>query len=320
MELLPKHLLYVTGARIGGIGLDLCAQEQLKLSQRGGFLGKAVAFQNRCPEISDAKVRSLRWSPVRLISFLDRPYYYGAKRRYADRAAAGEMRTGRYDFLHGWSGDSLRVLREANRRGVPSVLDIPTWHVAHGFRRYEKRAAAGRLVGAVWLPRRWLDRLPIRPGTVARGVRRGPRCLLTRSTYATETFSRGGVSRRRRFSTRTRGQTSSVFVRASRRRSSARCSSARFDPAQGRASAARSVAPAQPARTRSWCWSGTCTTRSGPSWNGSAAGNVRVVGKAERVEDFYRAATVHIFPVAVRRLREGDVRGGGVRAAADHHA
>ena len=123
---LPEQLLYATSARIGGIGLDLCAQEQLLTSEQGGFLGRAVAYRNRCPAIPDRKVESLRWSPVRLISFLDRPYYYGAKRHYADRVAAGLLASGRYDFYHGWSGDSLASLREAQRLGVPSVLDIPT--------------------------------------------------------------------------------------------------------------------------------------------------------------------------------------------------
>ena len=134
---LPERLLYATSARIGGIGLDLVAEEQLKASVAGGFLSRAIAYRNRSVAIPDAKVRSLRFHPVRLISFIDRPYYYGAKRRYADWIAAREVRTQRYDFLHGWSGDALLALRAAAAASVPSVLDIPTWHCNHGFRTYD---------------------------------------------------------------------------------------------------------------------------------------------------------------------------------------
>ena len=46
-RVLPKHLLYSIFARIGGSGLDTDAFETLRASYRGGFLGKAVAYDNR---------------------------------------------------------------------------------------------------------------------------------------------------------------------------------------------------------------------------------------------------------------------------------
>src|ERR671912_2620331 len=79
---LPRHLLYSIFARIGGSGLDTDAFETLRASYRGGFLGKAIAYDNRQREIPASLIHSLRWHPVRLISFLDRPYYYAAKKRY----------------------------------------------------------------------------------------------------------------------------------------------------------------------------------------------------------------------------------------------
>lgn len=77
---LPRHLLYSIFARIGGSGLDTDAFETLRASYRGGFLGKAIAYDNRQKEIPASLIHSLRWHPVRLISFVDRPYYYGAKK------------------------------------------------------------------------------------------------------------------------------------------------------------------------------------------------------------------------------------------------
>ncbi len=127
-SLLPKSLLYSIFARIGGPGLDTDSFEALRASYRGGFLGKAVAYDNRQREIPGRLIHSLRWHPVRLISFLDRPYYYGAKKKYLDWIASRHLATGRYDFFHSWSGDCLQSLRVAKKKTIPTLIEIPTWH------------------------------------------------------------------------------------------------------------------------------------------------------------------------------------------------
>src|SRR5213593_5311985 len=125
---LPRCLLYSIFARIGGSGLDTDAFETLRASYRGGFLGKAIAYDNRQKEIPGSFIHSLRWHPVRLLSFFDRPYYYGAKKKYLDWIASRHLETGRYDLFHSWSGDCLRSLRVAKQRRIPSIVEIPTWH------------------------------------------------------------------------------------------------------------------------------------------------------------------------------------------------
>jgi glycosyltransferase involved in cell wall biosynthesis len=125
---LPRHLLYSIFARIGGSGLDTDAFETLRASYRGGFLGKAIAYDNRQREIPASLIHSLRWHPVRLISFMDRPYYYAAKKKYLDWIASRHLATGRYDLFHSWSGDCLSSLRVAKQRRIPSIVEIPTWH------------------------------------------------------------------------------------------------------------------------------------------------------------------------------------------------
>ncbi|MGZ5503731.1 MAG: glycosyltransferase, partial [Chthoniobacterales bacterium] len=129
---LPRHLLYSIFARIGGSGLDTDAFEALRASHRGGFLGKAIAYDNRQKEIPARFIHSLRWHPVRLLSFLDSPYYYGAKKKYLDWIASRQLETGRYDLFHSWSGDCLQSLRVTKRRGIPSLIEIPTWHRDRG--------------------------------------------------------------------------------------------------------------------------------------------------------------------------------------------
>jgi glycosyltransferase involved in cell wall biosynthesis len=127
-RLLPTSLLYSIFARIGGHGLDTDSFEALRASYRGKFLGKAIAYDNRQTEIPKKFIQSLRWRPVRLLSFLEGPYYYGAKKKYLGRVAARHLETGRYDFFHSWSGDCLEALRVAKKKKIPSLIEIPTWH------------------------------------------------------------------------------------------------------------------------------------------------------------------------------------------------
>jgi len=126
--MLNARLLYATSARLGGSGLDAVALESLRAAHRAGVLGKALAFDNRQSEIPSARIRSLRWNPVRLLSFLGSEFYYGAKKHALDEAAARELAGGGYGLFHGWSGECVRSLRVARERGVPSLIEIPTWH------------------------------------------------------------------------------------------------------------------------------------------------------------------------------------------------
>ncbi|HEU0274605.1 MAG TPA: glycosyltransferase family 4 protein [Candidatus Udaeobacter sp.] len=160
-RVLPEHLLYSIFARIGGSGLDTDAFETLRASYRGRFLGKAIAYDNRQNEIPSSLIHSLRWHPVRLISFFDRPYYYGAKKKYLDWIASRHLNTGCYDLFHSWSGDCLRSLQVAKRRRIPSIVEIPTWHRDGGKKKadWPKSESASKTQGVpAWKARLLLQR------------------------------------------------------------------------------------------------------------------------------------------------------------------
>jgi glycosyltransferase involved in cell wall biosynthesis len=155
---LPKSLLYSIFARIGGSGLDTDAFETLRASHRGGFLGRAIAYDNRQKEIPSRLIYSLRWHPVRLISFLERPYYYGAKKKYLDWITARHLASGRYDLFHSWSGDCLQALRVARKLGIPSIVEIPTWHRDRG-KILADRAPSLPPAAGLSRQRRWKENL-----------------------------------------------------------------------------------------------------------------------------------------------------------------
>lgn len=193
---LPKNLLYSISARIGGWGLDTDAFETLRASYRAGFLGRAIAYDNRQEEIPTSKIQSLRWHPVRLLSSLDRPYYYGAKKKYLDWIVSRQLATGRYDLFHSWSGDCRQSLRVAQTIGVPSIVEIPTWH----------RDFAERVAPRVEPPKssqrtslgRWKNELVLRS---ERSIEEYDLAslLLVLSEKAADTFRESGIAKEKLF-------------------------------------------------------------------------------------------------------------------------
>jgi glycosyltransferase involved in cell wall biosynthesis len=105
-------------------------------------------------------MKTLRFHPVRLLSNLDRKYYYAAKKRAVDRVAAQFLKTGRFDLFHVWSGSALHGLRVAKSLGIPSLLEIPTWHRQKGKVLPPKTEHEIAMENAP-IPQRWLNRLLI---------------------------------------------------------------------------------------------------------------------------------------------------------------
>jgi glycosyltransferase involved in cell wall biosynthesis len=154
----PRSVLYATSARIGGVGLDAVAYQTLcGIKDR---LGKAIAYGIRARDLDRRKVTTLAWHPVRLLSNLDRKYYYGAKKTALDRVASRVMQQESFDLFHGWSGEALRSLRVARELGIPSVLEIPTWH-RHKGNIVPPKTESEIAMEKAPLPQRWLNRLLI---------------------------------------------------------------------------------------------------------------------------------------------------------------
>jgi glycosyltransferase involved in cell wall biosynthesis len=200
---LPRNLLYATSAGLGGSGLDAVALESLRVASRAGILGLAYTFRNGPNEIPGTKVRSLRWHPVRLLSALGSQYYYGAKKHAVDRAAAAELaasftRGTPYDLFHGWSGESVLTLLEAKRRGVPSVIEIGTWHRHKGRKKNAAPTQSERQRAAATGWEGWKNRLLISRQQTLEEYELAD-LLFVLSSKAEETFLAAGVDRRKLF-------------------------------------------------------------------------------------------------------------------------
>jgi glycosyltransferase involved in cell wall biosynthesis len=155
---LPHSVLYAVNARVGGKGFDTVALETLR--GINPILGRAVCYGLRTSEFDRAKVKSLQFHPVRLLSNLDSKYYYAAKKRAVDRVAARLLAKGRYDLFHGWSGEARHCLRLARAAGIPTVLEIPTWHRQKG-RQLPYKTKEELADEQAPAPTRWLNRILI---------------------------------------------------------------------------------------------------------------------------------------------------------------
>jgi len=194
---LPKSVLYSISARLGGSGLDTDAFETVLGIYEAGILGRAIVYGNCQGMVPGSRVKSLRWHPVRLLSGLDQPYYYGAKKHYLDGIARGELRTVRYDAFHGWSGECLRTLREARRMGIPSLLEIPTWHRNKGRQKPAMTKSERERAAAPW-PQSWLNKMLVTRQQVMEEYELAT-LILVLSNCAADTFRAAGIAEEKLF-------------------------------------------------------------------------------------------------------------------------
>ncbi len=289
---LPQRLLYSISARLGGYGLDSDSFEALRASHRAGILAKAVAYDNRQREIPRALITSLRWHPVRLLSFLGSAHYYGAKKHALDRFTRGQLPRGAFDLFHSWSGDCLLTLREARARGIPSVLEIPTWHRNKGkikpaLTKTEREKLADPL------HRRVLHSCLVSRQQVMEEYDLAS-LILVLSEKAAETFTIAGVPREKLF----------LLPRGT--------DTARFTPGPPpplfRAVYTGALLRRKGVHVLLEAWHrlalkdaelvlvGTVHPEIQPALDRFAGPTVKVAGFAPRPEDHYRQASVHIFP------------------------
>jgi glycosyltransferase involved in cell wall biosynthesis len=195
MEKGPRQVLYATSAKIGGVGLDLVAHETLRGVK--DQLGMAIAYEKRASDLRPGKIMTLRWHPVRLFSNLERKYYYGAKKKTLDRVASRFLRKGSFDLFHGWSGEALLSLRVAKELGIPSVLEIPTWHRHKGHLVPFRTESEIQMENAP-IPQRWLNRLLVSRQQSLEEYELAD-LLLVLSEKAEETFMFAGFPKRKLF-------------------------------------------------------------------------------------------------------------------------
>jgi glycosyltransferase involved in cell wall biosynthesis len=293
-EIQNPKLLYATSARLGGSGLDAVARETVRVAHAAGMLRRAIAFENRQEDVPAAFVESLRWHPVRLLSGLGSEYYYGAKKHALDRLAAQRLAAGGFDLFHGWSGECVRTLREARRLGIPSLIEIPTWHRNKGKAKPARLTKSERERAAV---RGWQgvkNRLLVTRQQMLEEYDLAD-LILVLSEKAEETFLTAGVPREKLF-------------RHQRGVDVARFTPAEKPPEKFRAVFVGALIQRKGVHHLLEAWRrlalkdaelvlvGAVHDEIRPWLEKYGGEDLKLPGFVARVEDCYRAATVHVFP------------------------
>ena len=292
--MLNPKLLYATSARLGGSGLDAVAAETVRVAQRAGVLGRAIAFENRLEDLPAAQFESLRWNPVRLLSALGSEHYYAAKKHALDRAAARRLTAGGFTLFHGWSGECVRTLREARRRGIPSLIEIPTWHRNKGKAKPARPTQSERERAAANGWRGVKDRLLITRQQVLEEYDLAD-LILVLSEKAEETFLAAGTAKEKLFRHQ-RGVDVERFRPAER------------PPEKFVAVFVGALIKRKGVHHLLEVWrrlalqdaelwlAGTVHEEIKPLLGTPGADGIFAMGFAPKVEDFYRSGVVHIFP------------------------
>ena len=288
-------LLYATSARIGGSGLDAVAHESLRAAEAAGIDWRALAFDQRADDLPAARVRTLRHHPVRTLSWvMDSEFYYGAKKHALDRAAARELAASKFELLHGWSGECVRTLRECRRLGVPSVVEIPTWHRNKGRDKPARLTKSERERAAARGWQGFKNRLLVTRQQMLEEYDLAD-LLLVLSEKAEETFLAAGVPAAKLFRHQ-RGVDVCRFTPAAKA------------PDLFRVVFVGALIERKGVHHLLAAWHrlalkdaelvlvGTVHDEMKPWLAKYRRDNVRLPGFVSRIEDFYRAATVHVLP------------------------
>ena len=293
---LPSRLLYATSARLGASGLDAVVRESVRIAENEGILARAIVFDDlRQSRSARSRIQSLRWHPVRLLaSLVERELYYGAKKHAVDRASAGALATGNYDLFHGWSGECLRALRVARARGVPSVIEIPTWHRHKGKTKPLRLTRTEREQAALRGWAGWKNQWRVTRQAVLEEYELAD-LLLVLSEKAEETFLHAGVPKEKLFRHQ-RGVDIDRFTPAPAR------------PEKFRALFVGALIERKGVHHLLRAWTqlglpdaelvlaGTVHDEIRPWLKQFGGNNVQVAGFVRDVEKLYRSAALHVFP------------------------
>jgi len=289
---LPRRVLYATSAGLGGIGLNSVAHESVLGLHEHNILGCAVAFDNQQNDVPATKIRTLNHHPVRLLSFLESRYYYALKKRALDRTAARLLKRLPVDLFHGWSVECLHSLRAARSLGLPTVIEVPTWH-------RNKGKTKGRITGSERellrkpMRRRWKESLLITRQEVMEEYDLAD-LILVLSNFAAETFLRAGVPEKKLFRT-SRGVDAYRFTPQPR-------------PKTFRALFVGALIKRKGVHVLLEAWNklalpdaelflvGHIHREIEPYLQSLATSSVKTIGFTRRAEDFFGNATVHILP------------------------
>jgi glycosyltransferase involved in cell wall biosynthesis len=116
-------IVYAAATDLGGVGLAEVVFHAVDAAYQAGLLQQAVVFRNRQGRLGSPWVKTVRFQPFKVLSWLPARYYYTMRRDTLDRTAARYIRSRGAALVHGWTNESRQTLSAAQQAGAVAVLE-----------------------------------------------------------------------------------------------------------------------------------------------------------------------------------------------------
>jgi glycosyltransferase involved in cell wall biosynthesis len=115
-------IFYSTATKIGGGGLSLVAEIAGRAIEKSGKLDQLVCFgKEKSSKVIN--INRIYFQPAKVFSFLPSKYYYSMKRYWLDLRASHYLKQSKAKIFHGWTHESLKSIRVANKKGMLTILE-----------------------------------------------------------------------------------------------------------------------------------------------------------------------------------------------------
>ena len=313
---MPKHLLYSIFARIGGSGLDTDAFETLRASYRGGFLGRAIAYDNRQTEIPARAHPFAALAPgAAAFRFSTAPTITARRRNISTGSRRDISRPGATIFSTAGRAIACNRCASAQETGIPSIVEIPTWHRDRG--KVRRPPAPTPSPGSAWR-KRWKENLLQTAGTISSRNTIWPTLLFVLSQKAADTFRVQGFPEEKLFYL-PRGVDVERFKPGARPPIFRAVFSGALIERKGIHHLLEAWHRLDLKDAELWLV-GSVHDEAKPHLKKYWRDNIKVVGFKRDVGELSEPGDGPRFPVAMRRQRQGHLRSRRLRAAADHDA
>ncbi|MBM4275651.1 MAG: glycosyltransferase [Deltaproteobacteria bacterium] len=143
-------IVHAAAAALGGVGVSEVVGCAVDAAYQAGLLQQAVVFRVRNPgRVPPALVKTVRFQPFKLLSWLPARYYYSMRRDTLDRVAARYIRRRGAALVHGWTNECRQTLKAARQTGAVAVLER---NFCHPLQSREITAAEYASRGVSWPP------------------------------------------------------------------------------------------------------------------------------------------------------------------------
>lgn len=122
------EVIYAVGAPLAKGGIGSLAYQAIKAIDKHNYLKKVITIGSSKVELPQDKMVNIFYPKRIRLPCLDAKRWYYLRNLYFDRRVKNLLKEG-CDIFHGWNSQCLFSLREAQRRGIVTVVERSSSHI-----------------------------------------------------------------------------------------------------------------------------------------------------------------------------------------------